>query len=71
MEFYIKITHKKQTTRVVCASHARTAELCEHFARIAESAKLVVDPRVYSYQGSLVRSAGEVRAAMRLLTLLA
>ena len=69
MEFYIKITQKKQTTRVVCNSHAGAAILVEKFTAKATEHKLAVDPRVYDYPNDQ-RSAGEVRSAMRLLNLL-
>lgn len=69
MEYYIKITRKKVTTRIVLVSHTRCAELIQRFANQAESAGLVVDQRVYSYQGTLVRSASEERAAVKLLDL--
>lgn len=70
MEFYIKITQKKVTTRVVVSSHARGAELLLKFAALAESAGLSQDQRVYSYDGVLVRSRSEERAALRLLSLI-
>lgn len=70
MEFYIKITKKKVTTRIVAGSHAHAGILREKFVTKSESAGLVVDSRVYETSGVLVRSASEVRAAMRLLDLI-
>jgi hypothetical protein len=70
VEYYIKITQKKVTTRVVGGSHAHAAILRDKFTDCATFAGLVVDPRVYDTSGVLVRSASEVRAAMRLLNLI-
>ncbi len=70
MEYYIKITQKKTTTRVVGGSHAHAAILRDKFAAKAAAASLVVDPRVYDTSGVLVRTPSEVRAAMRLLSLI-
>lgn len=69
-ECYIKITRKKVTTRIVHPSHTRSAELLQKFAAISEREKLTVDPRVYIYDGVLVRSKSEERAAIKLLDLI-
>lgn len=68
MDLYVRITHKKQVTRIIVTSHTRGHELLELFSRKCELHNLELDPIVHS-SDHLQRSDSEERAAMRLLNL--
>lgn len=70
MEYYIKITKAKVTTRIVAGSHAHAGILREKFVTKGVHHNLVVDTRIYETSGVLVRTKSEERAAMRLLDLI-
>lgn len=71
MQYYIKITQKKQTARLVVDSESAARFLLQKALAKADSLGLVCDPRIYPHQGVLARSAAEERQVVRILSLIA
>ena len=70
MEYYIKVTQRKVTTRIALPTDDWCTRAKVKFAALPKGVGVTVEPGVFTTSGFLVRSRSEERTACRLLELI-